>query len=79
MIDISQQLCLHHVIHVHIKKKKRKKQPLVEFNVLEQVGSAALSKRNLAGLIPTIGIFTPTAHVKRQSLPVWLPTINKNR
>ena len=45
-----------------------------------QVVSAALSERKAARLIPMISDFhtgTPSAHVRRQSLPVWPPTLNK--
>ena len=43
-----------------------------------QVVSAALSERKVAGSIPDDQrLFTPSAQVRRQSLPVWPPTLNK--
>ena len=41
------------------------------------VVSAALSERKIAGSIPTIGDFHTVGHVRRQSLAVWPPTLNK--
>ena len=41
-----------------------------------QVVSAALLEPKVAGSIPTIGTFTPSAHVRRQSWHVWPPTLN---
>ena len=38
-----------------------------------QMVSAALSEWKFVGLIPT---FTPSAQVRRQSLPVWLPALH---
>ena len=46
---------------------------------LVKVVSGVLSQQKVAGLIPTIStwLFKPLVRSRRQSLPVWPPTLNK--